>query len=197
MKSSQCICISSQIILIKAPSFAESPPNFKETEWSVICQKVHGLETAVTAKFLVQSLLFIASLKNFVVRLFSGWTCATEYPLINWFSRLVSRDLQIPPWPMRLLTSPLCMCLWEGYQLNNYLLQLIVLRYSDEQFQIEFDDFLNCLIRLENASREYLLPLEFLALWKKNKMFHFQLLLSMLHNIWDQVCTWLTERSCV
>uniref|UniRef100_A0A8B9MY32 Calpain 9 n=1 Tax=Accipiter nisus TaxID=211598 RepID=A0A8B9MY32_9AVES len=50
-----------------------------------------------------------------------------------------------------------------GYQLNNYLLQLIVLRYSDEQFQIEFDDFLNCLIRLENASREYLLPLEFLA----------------------------------
>ncbi|KAK2531486.1 hypothetical protein Q9233_005738 [Columba guinea] len=39
-----------------------------------------------------------------------------------------------------------------GYQLNNYLLQLIVLRYSDEQFQIEFDDFLNCLIRLENAS---------------------------------------------
>uniref|UniRef100_A0A663E615 Calpain 9 n=1 Tax=Aquila chrysaetos chrysaetos TaxID=223781 RepID=A0A663E615_AQUCH len=82
----------------------------------------------------------------------------------------------------KLLTFPLCMCLWEGYQLNNYLLQLIVFRYSDEQFQIEFDDFLNCLIRLENASREYLLPLEFLALWKK-KMFHFQLSLSMLHNI--------------
>uniref|UniRef100_A0A8B9Q1J8 Calpain-9 n=1 Tax=Apteryx owenii TaxID=8824 RepID=A0A8B9Q1J8_APTOW len=42
-----------------------------------------------------------------------------------------------------------------GYQLNNYLLQLIVLRYSDEQFQIDFDDFLNCLIRLENASRVF------------------------------------------
>ncbi|XP_008944101.1 PREDICTED: calpain-9 isoform X2 [Merops nubicus] len=42
-----------------------------------------------------------------------------------------------------------------GYQLNNYLLQLIVLRYSDEQFQIGFDDFLNCLIRLENASRVF------------------------------------------
>ncbi|XP_008500619.2 calpain-9 [Calypte anna] len=39
-----------------------------------------------------------------------------------------------------------------GYQLNNHLLQLIVLRYSGDQFQIEFDDFLNCLIRLENAS---------------------------------------------
>lgn len=98
-----------------------------------------------------------------MVRLLSGWMGATEYPPINWFSRLV-RGLQIPPWPMSLLTFPLCMCLWEGYQLNNYLLQLIVLRYSDEQFQVEFDDFLNCLIRLENASREYLLPLEFLPL---------------------------------
>ncbi|XP_074025154.1 calpain-9 isoform X2 [Numenius arquata] len=52
-----------------------------------------------------------------------------------------------------------------GYQLNNHLLQLIVLRYSDEQFQIEFDDFLNCLIRLENASRV------FQALSVKNKEF--------------------------
>ncbi|KAM6462314.1 calpain-9 [Liasis olivaceus] len=42
-----------------------------------------------------------------------------------------------------------------GFQLNNYLLQLIVLRYSDDQHQIEFDDFLNCLIRLENASRVF------------------------------------------
>ncbi|XP_053154213.1 calpain-9 isoform X2 [Hemicordylus capensis] len=42
-----------------------------------------------------------------------------------------------------------------GFQLNNYLLQLIVLRYSDDQYQIEFDDFLNCLVRLENASRVF------------------------------------------
>ncbi|XP_070807123.1 calpain-9 isoform X3 [Pituophis catenifer annectens] len=42
-----------------------------------------------------------------------------------------------------------------GLQLNNHLLQLIVLRYSDDQQQIEFDDFLNCLIRLENASRVF------------------------------------------
>ncbi|XP_026505289.1 calpain-9 isoform X1 [Terrapene carolina triunguis] len=52
-----------------------------------------------------------------------------------------------------------------GFQLNNYLLQLIVLRYSDDQFQIDFDDFLICLIRLENASRV------FLALSKKNREF--------------------------
>ncbi|XP_077202620.1 calpain-9 [Paroedura picta] len=42
-----------------------------------------------------------------------------------------------------------------GFQLNNYLLQLMVLRYSDDQYQIEFDDFLNCLIRLENACRVF------------------------------------------
>ncbi|XP_015680391.1 calpain-9 [Protobothrops mucrosquamatus] len=42
-----------------------------------------------------------------------------------------------------------------GFQLNNHLLQLIVLRYADDQQQIEFDDFLNCLIRLENASRVF------------------------------------------
>ncbi|KAJ7342232.1 hypothetical protein JRQ81_009775, partial [Phrynocephalus forsythii] len=42
-----------------------------------------------------------------------------------------------------------------GFQLNNFLLQLIVLRYADDQYQVEFDDFLNCLIRLENASRVF------------------------------------------
>ncbi|OCT80009.1 hypothetical protein XELAEV_18026825mg [Xenopus laevis] len=38
-----------------------------------------------------------------------------------------------------------------GFHLNNIVLQLIVLRYADDHFQIEFDDFLNCLIRLENS----------------------------------------------
>ncbi|KAG9472324.1 hypothetical protein GDO78_020171 [Eleutherodactylus coqui] len=38
-----------------------------------------------------------------------------------------------------------------GFQLNNIILQLIVLRYADDSYQIDFDDFLNCLIRLENA----------------------------------------------
>ncbi|XP_072266341.1 calpain-9 [Pyxicephalus adspersus] len=42
-----------------------------------------------------------------------------------------------------------------GFQLNNTVLQLIVLRYADDQYQIEFDDFLNCLIRLENSYRVF------------------------------------------
>ncbi|KAF6073129.1 calpain 9 [Phyllostomus discolor] len=41
-----------------------------------------------------------------------------------------------------------------GFQLSSHLLQLIVLRYADEDLQLGFDDFLNCLVRLENASRE-------------------------------------------
>ncbi|OCT77965.1 calpain-9 [Xenopus laevis] len=42
-----------------------------------------------------------------------------------------------------------------GFHLNNIVLQLIVLRYADDRFQIEFDDFLNCLIRLENSCRVF------------------------------------------
>ncbi|KAF6274444.1 calpain 9 [Rhinolophus ferrumequinum] len=42
-----------------------------------------------------------------------------------------------------------------GFQLSSHLLQLIVLRYADEELQLCFDDFLNCLVRLENASRVF------------------------------------------
>ncbi|XP_076772157.1 calpain-9 isoform X2 [Arvicanthis niloticus] len=40
-----------------------------------------------------------------------------------------------------------------GFQLSGHLLQLIVLRYADESLQLDFDDYLNCLVRLENAGR--------------------------------------------
>ncbi|XP_062067353.1 calpain-9 isoform X1 [Lepus europaeus] len=42
-----------------------------------------------------------------------------------------------------------------GFQLGSHLLQLVVLRYTDEELQLDFDDFLNCLVRLENASRVF------------------------------------------
>nr|XP_013011979.1 calpain-9 isoform X1 [Cavia porcellus] len=42
-----------------------------------------------------------------------------------------------------------------GFQLSSHLLQLVVLRYADEEFQMDFDDFLNCLVRLENATRVF------------------------------------------
>ncbi|XP_006894660.1 PREDICTED: calpain-9 [Elephantulus edwardii] len=42
-----------------------------------------------------------------------------------------------------------------GFQLSSHLLQLIILRYADDELQLGFDDFLNCLVRLENASRVF------------------------------------------
>ncbi|KAK1327999.1 hypothetical protein QTO34_012421 [Cnephaeus nilssonii] len=41
-----------------------------------------------------------------------------------------------------------------GFQLSSRLLQLVVLRYADQDLQLGFDDFLSCLVRLENSSRE-------------------------------------------
>ncbi|XP_036292238.1 calpain-9 [Pipistrellus kuhlii] len=52
-----------------------------------------------------------------------------------------------------------------GFQLSSRLLQLVVLRYSDPDLQLGFDDFLTCLVRLENASRV------FQALSTENKEF--------------------------
>uniref|UniRef100_A0A7N6BBR4 Calpain 9 n=1 Tax=Anabas testudineus TaxID=64144 RepID=A0A7N6BBR4_ANATE len=37
-----------------------------------------------------------------------------------------------------------------GMRLNNQLLQLIGLRFADEDYEIDFDDYLTCIVRLEN-----------------------------------------------
>uniref|UniRef100_A0A3P9ML82 Calpain 9 n=1 Tax=Oryzias latipes TaxID=8090 RepID=A0A3P9ML82_ORYLA len=37
-----------------------------------------------------------------------------------------------------------------GMQLNNQLLQLVGLRFGDDTFNIDFDDYLTCIVRLEN-----------------------------------------------
>ncbi|XP_004620367.1 calpain-9 isoform X1 [Sorex araneus] len=42
-----------------------------------------------------------------------------------------------------------------GFQLSSHLLQMIILRYVDQELQMGFDDFLNCLVRLESASRVF------------------------------------------
>ncbi|TRY86161.1 hypothetical protein DNTS_030213 [Danionella cerebrum] len=40
-----------------------------------------------------------------------------------------------------------------GMKLNNKILQLIALRFGDEKFEIDFDDYLTCIVRLENMFR--------------------------------------------
>ncbi|XP_013882639.1 calpain-9 [Austrofundulus limnaeus] len=42
-----------------------------------------------------------------------------------------------------------------GMQLNNKLLQLIGLRFADDDYNIDFDDYLTCIVRLENMFRTF------------------------------------------
>uniref|UniRef100_A0A8C7Z4R1 Calpain 9 n=1 Tax=Oryzias sinensis TaxID=183150 RepID=A0A8C7Z4R1_9TELE len=42
-----------------------------------------------------------------------------------------------------------------GMQLNNQLLQLVGLRFADDTFNIDFDDYLTCIVRLENMFRVF------------------------------------------
>uniref|UniRef100_A0A4W6G8E2 Calpain 9 n=1 Tax=Lates calcarifer TaxID=8187 RepID=A0A4W6G8E2_LATCA len=42
-----------------------------------------------------------------------------------------------------------------GMQLNNKLLQLIGLRFADDSYDIDFDDYLTCIVRLENMFSTY------------------------------------------
>uniref|UniRef100_A0A3Q3MG13 Calpain 9 n=1 Tax=Mastacembelus armatus TaxID=205130 RepID=A0A3Q3MG13_9TELE len=53
-----------------------------------------------------------------------------------------------------------------GMRLNNQLLQLIGLRFADENYEIDFDDYLTCIVRLENMFTApcLLFPAQFLML---------------------------------
>ncbi|XP_069024101.1 calpain-9 [Embiotoca jacksoni] len=42
-----------------------------------------------------------------------------------------------------------------GMQLNNRLLQLMGLRFADDNYDIDFDDYLTCIVRLENMFRAF------------------------------------------
>ncbi|XP_042341093.1 calpain-9 [Plectropomus leopardus] len=42
-----------------------------------------------------------------------------------------------------------------GMQLNNRLLQLVGLRFADNNYDIDFDDYLTCIVRLENMFRVF------------------------------------------
>ncbi|XP_043931969.1 calpain-9 [Protopterus annectens] len=42
-----------------------------------------------------------------------------------------------------------------GFQLNNKILQMVVLRYADDRYEIQFDDFLCLMVRLETSFRAF------------------------------------------
>ncbi|XP_017292730.1 calpain-1 catalytic subunit [Kryptolebias marmoratus] len=42
-----------------------------------------------------------------------------------------------------------------GFKLNNHLFQLIILRYTEEDMAVDFDNFVNCLVRLETMFKTF------------------------------------------
>lgn len=51
---------------------------------------------------------------------------------------------------LNLVYGDVWVCSHEGMHLNNQLLQLIGLRFADDNYDIDFDDYLTCIVRLEN-----------------------------------------------
>lgn len=44
--------------------------------------------------------------------------------------------------------------LFEGFKLTNHLFQLIILRYTEADMAVDFDNFVTCLVRLETMFSE-------------------------------------------
>ncbi|XP_031440977.1 calpain-1 catalytic subunit-like [Clupea harengus] len=42
-----------------------------------------------------------------------------------------------------------------GFKLTNHLFQLIILRYTEEDLTVDFDNFVTCLIRLETMFKTF------------------------------------------
>lgn len=43
---------------------------------------------------------------------------------------------------------------FPGFKLNNNLFQLIILRYTEDDMSVDFDNFVTCLVRLETMYSE-------------------------------------------
>lgn len=42
-----------------------------------------------------------------------------------------------------------------GFKLTNHLFQLIILRYTEEDMAVDFDNFVTCLVRLESMFSKF------------------------------------------
>lgn len=57
-----------------------------------------------------------------------------------------------------------------GFPLNDQLFKMIIRRYSDEHGDMDFDNFIGCLVRLDAMCREYLSPLA-PSVWRWRRVF--------------------------
>lgn len=49
------------------------------------------------------------------------------------------------------------MCVFSGFPLNDQLFQMIIRRYSDENGNMDFDNYIGCLVRLDAMCRKFTL----------------------------------------
>uniref|UniRef100_A0A8C7GFY4 Calpain 9 n=1 Tax=Oncorhynchus kisutch TaxID=8019 RepID=A0A8C7GFY4_ONCKI len=80
---------------------------------------------------------------DFIIRIFSEKAAGTMYDIYGWeYWKMSSYELRIA------LKA-------AGMHLNTKLLQLLGLRFADENYDIDFDDYLTCIVRLENMFRVF------------------------------------------
>uniref|UniRef100_A0A6Q2WYL2 Calpain-1 catalytic subunit n=1 Tax=Esox lucius TaxID=8010 RepID=A0A6Q2WYL2_ESOLU len=69
-----------------------------------------------------------------------------------------------------------------GFKLTNHLFQLIILRYTEADLSVDFDNFVNCLIRLETMFKTFkafdtdsdgIIQLNFFQVWSSHISIHF------------------------
>lgn len=101
-------------------------------------------------------------------------------------------------------------CCPPGFKLTNHLFQLIILRYTEADMAVDFDNFVTCLVRLETMFSEshcYTKDqftcfsnhfshsiVEICLFCIKNHFYQLMNNLSSKHNIWQQnTCIWLVK----
>lgn len=91
----------------------------------------------------------------------SGTICSSELPGAFEAAGVPGRDLgeNRGTWErVEVCASPLSAPLnadpFPGFRLNTHLYNMIIRRYSDESGNMDFDNFISCLVRLDAMFRE-------------------------------------------
>ncbi|KAA8593129.1 hypothetical protein FQN60_018584, partial [Etheostoma spectabile] len=106
-----------------------------------------GDDNAISVRELHQMLNAVLSRRKEIT--FKGLSLSTCHSIINLMDMLfltfdTDRSGKMSSYELRSALSA------AGMQLNNKLLQLIGLRFADQDYNLNFDDYLTCIVRLEN-----------------------------------------------
>uniref|UniRef100_A0A4W5RH17 Calpain-1 catalytic subunit n=1 Tax=Hucho hucho TaxID=62062 RepID=A0A4W5RH17_9TELE len=75
------------------------------------------------------------------------------------FRQLAGEDMEISATELQTILNRimanilLCICMW--FKLTNHLFQLIILRYTEADLAVDFDNFVTCLVRLETMFKTF------------------------------------------